>query len=286
MFRCRNGLSIRNSTGSGALSSTPGLVIDSITGGIDLAASTPGTYTVTYTIPASGGCTAFSWNTNVAIVEPGTWIGKADTNWQNTANWVCGAIPSATTNVTIDSGSIFYPVINSLEAVNNLSIQTGSSLTVRGGILQIAGSLSNAGTFDASAGTIEMNGSSPQTIPVNAFVNNNILNLIISNNVTLAGRQNLFGTLSFGNSNKTFYTNGLLTLKSTATGTAMVADITNGGINTGNNISGNVTVETFIHARRAWRLSTAPITNLNTIPQILFTMHAKWRCIYCWYGEH
>src|SRR5678816_4834229 len=42
---------------AGTFSSTPGLVFANVnTGEIDLSASTPGTYTVTNTIAATGGC--------------------------------------------------------------------------------------------------------------------------------------------------------------------------------------------------------------------------------------
>src|SRR6185369_17916339 len=49
-------------------SSTPGLVFANInTGEIDLAASTPGTYTVTNTIPAAGGCPEVTATSSVTI---------------------------------------------------------------------------------------------------------------------------------------------------------------------------------------------------------------------------
>src|SRR5690606_8365492 len=57
----------RNGTSGGTYSSTTGLSIDPATGEIDLGASTPGTYTVTYAIATSGGCSAFSTTTNVTI---------------------------------------------------------------------------------------------------------------------------------------------------------------------------------------------------------------------------
>ncbi|KGO92789.1 fibronectin type III domain-containing protein, partial [Flavobacterium subsaxonicum] len=56
-------------TGSigGVYTSTDGLVIDATTGEIDLAASTAGTYTVTYTVAAAGGCPEFAVTTSVTI---------------------------------------------------------------------------------------------------------------------------------------------------------------------------------------------------------------------------
>src|SRR5690606_41145391 len=51
----------------GTFSSTTGLSINSTTGAINIGASTPGTYTVTYSIAASGPCSAFSTTTDVTI---------------------------------------------------------------------------------------------------------------------------------------------------------------------------------------------------------------------------
>ncbi|WNM18429.1 PKD-like domain-containing protein [Flavobacterium capsici] len=55
-----------NYTG-GTFSSTAGLTIDPTTGAITPSTSTPNTYTVTYTIAASGGCTAVVASTSITI---------------------------------------------------------------------------------------------------------------------------------------------------------------------------------------------------------------------------
>jgi len=54
-------------TAGGTYSSTAGLVINAATGEVDLNSSTPGTYTVTYTIPANGGCTPVLVATSITI---------------------------------------------------------------------------------------------------------------------------------------------------------------------------------------------------------------------------
>lgn len=63
-----------NLTGTGAytggnFSADPALNIDANTGSINPSLSTPGTYTVTYTIPASGGCEEIDVTTQVNIIE-------------------------------------------------------------------------------------------------------------------------------------------------------------------------------------------------------------------------
>jgi hypothetical protein len=53
---------------AGTFSSTAGLVfVSTATGQVDLAASTPGTYTVTNTIAASGGCAAVTATSSITI---------------------------------------------------------------------------------------------------------------------------------------------------------------------------------------------------------------------------
>ena len=242
--------------------------------------TSPGTYIVTGT--DLNGCSA---SAQITITQntstSGSWLG-ASTNWNDPANWCGGVLPTASTNVNIPAGLTNYPVINTgattpTPLCANLTIATGARIDLQiGGKMTVHGSITTASgaVFNALDGTIEMAGSAPQTIAAGSFQNNNLRNLIINNaSVTLGDSLNLFGKLSFSGSNRTFNaTNGKFTLKSTATLTASVADITK-DINTqavisGNQITGDVTVERFISARRAWRLLSMPTKhNLQTIQQ-------------------
>ncbi|MFM7710159.1 MAG: beta strand repeat-containing protein [Ferruginibacter sp.] len=221
-----------------------------------------------YDVLVSGSCSVSATSTAVAVTvtEPGTWLGLS-TVWTDAANW-CGGVPTSTTNVTIPV-SANYPVITTqLPVCNNLSLAAGATLTVQGK-LAIFGTVTNSGTFIAKDGTIEMAGSSAQTIPALVFQNNNLRNLIIANNsVTLGGNLNLLNKLSFSGSNRTFATAGFLTLKSSDTLTASVGDLTNNNTTSGNLITGNVTTERFVSSRRAWRLLSMPTQhNFQTIKQ-------------------
>ncbi len=74
---------------AGTFSSTAGLVfVSTVTGQVDLAASTPGTYTVTNTIAAAGGCAAQTATTSVTITAlPVATFSYAGTPYcQNAAN--------------------------------------------------------------------------------------------------------------------------------------------------------------------------------------------------------
>ena len=192
------------------------------------------------------------------------WIGGTTSDWNNASNWNNLIVPTASSKITIPFGAIPYPIINSgIDSVLGITIESGATVTVTGATLKIGGQINNSGTFDVSAGTIEMIGISPQIIAANTFANNNIRNLIVSNNVTLAGQQNIIGTLSFGNSNDSLFTGDSLTLKSTALGTAMLADITSGGKLSGNVIKGKMIIERYVPAKRSWRLLSVPISTVN-----------------------
>lgn len=158
-------------------------------------------------------------------------------------------------------------VVNSAYVVTkDVSLTNASTVNINNSTIKIAGSISNSGTFDVTNGTVEMNGLLSQTIPLNAFFTNKIKNLIISNNVTLAGQDSLTGILSFGAfDSKTFSTAGFLTLKSSATGTASVADLTNEDVNTGNQVLGDVIVERYISAAKKWRFLSIPTSTTQTI---------------------
>lgn len=247
-----------SSNGNGTFSSTAGLVIDGITGGINLGASTPGIYTVTYIIAAAGGCSQYQITTGVTILTPGTWSGAVSTDWNTSGNWICGAIPTAYINITIPSGLTNYPLLSSAMGVTgNITIQSGASLTVTGTLLQIYGSISNSGTFSAAAGTIEMKGTSAQTISSGTFAGKMVSNLIINNTegVTLADTVKLTGDLTVANGS--LNTGGFLILKSSDTATATVTQITS---TAGTPINGNVTVERYIPGRRKYRLVTSAVT--------------------------
>jgi hypothetical protein len=139
---------------------------------------------------------------------------------------------------------------------NNLSITAGS-LNINTYTLKIGGSISNSGSFTASNGTIEMNGSSAQTIPAATFSGNAVKSLTINNTagVTLGGALSLTDVLTV--SNGSLAADGYLTLKSTATATARVATITSVAATP---ISGNVIAERFVPGRRKYRLITSPVT--------------------------
>lgn len=182
------------------------------------------------------------------------WRGNTNTDWNTASNWSCNNLPTTTINATIPNfvSSNNYPVLSSAGSVRNLTIEGGASVEITGD-LTIAGTITNLGTLDAQDGGIEFAGISSQIIDENLLVNNSIKDLTINNTngVTLEGDLDLTGVLRLDSGS--FETGGFLTFKSNASTTAMVAPITSG------TISGEVTVERYIPARRAFRFLSSSV---------------------------
>ena len=221
----------------------------------------------------SGTC-ASVYSTVATVGIHNLWTGVTSSDWFTPSNWSDGQVPTLVPCPTVTipqvTGPNVYPILSSGTAtITNIVINANAKATVSGtGILQIAGTITNNGTFDVSNGTIELNGTSPQTIGANTFMNNAIKDLVISNSagagVTLNGALDVYHSLTYSAAGTQFATNGNLTLKSTATGTAWLGDMT------GHTITGNVTVERYIPARKAWRFLSVPTQPSQTI-------HVAWQ---------
>ena len=91
----------RTGTAGGTYTSTSGLSINSSTGAVDLGASTPGTYTVTYTIAASGGCALFQTTAPITVTAaPSASISYAGSPY-------CSASGPAAVSLTGTTGGVF-----------------------------------------------------------------------------------------------------------------------------------------------------------------------------------
>ena len=198
-----------------------------------------------------------------------TWTGAAGTSdWFTDSNWTRG-VPDGVMGTIIPTTLItgrLFPVINTgVASVDTIIIQTSASLTITNSILRIKGIILNSGTVNAAHGSVEMTGAFSQLIHANTFENNALYNLIISNysdaGVALEGALDLYGSLTYPGTGMKLMTNDALTLKATALHTATI------GIMTGNMISGKVTVEIYIPARKAWRFLSIATNSLQTIKE-------------------
>jgi hypothetical protein len=109
----------------GTFSSTAGLSIAS-NGTIDLSASSPNTYTVTYT--TAGTCPNSSTFDVTVTYNNYTWTGNINNSWEQPGNWNTNVAPHSTGNAIIPSGVTNYPTIASSTTVGTISIASGASL--------------------------------------------------------------------------------------------------------------------------------------------------------------
>jgi len=254
-----------NFTGSNQPAVTAAATAKSITFGTINASQ----LTIDNTLTVSGSITISTIGTitsNAPISLTGDWINN-------------GTFTPGTSTVTFNGTSVisgnsiqnFYDleVTGSLDLFNSGTVEiqdlhiNSGSLLLHGAALQIAGTVNNAGTFDAGIGIIEMKGTTTQVIPANAFLANTVDNLLISNTsvegVTLDGAVDVYGSLTYSGASMLLTTNGYLTLKSTIDYTAWIGNMTD------NTITGEVTVERYIGDHKAWRFLSVPTNTTQTV---------------------
>ncbi len=104
---------------------------------------------------------ANSSTTSVLVTSSGVWIGSnsGSNNWFDAVNW-CGTLPTATTDVSITSGTPFAPAITGSGAVaKSINIGSSATLDINGGDLTMTatGDITNNGTLSVgSSGTLDM----------------------------------------------------------------------------------------------------------------------------------
>ncbi|HEX2969487.1 MAG TPA: hypothetical protein VHO46_10330 [Bacteroidales bacterium] len=241
---------------AGTFSSTAGLIINATTGLIDLSASIPDTYTITNTIAATGGCGIIEATNAITIISDYVWTGAAGQDWNFASNWSCSTVPGIYSSIHIPD-VLNKPILGSTGTVKNLTIDAGSSLTLDGGALQISGTITNSGLLDVSNGRIELNGTSPQIIPENVFLDNKINDLIIDNpsGVTLLGPLSVLGSLYLKNGDLVQGEDELLTLVSDATKTALID-----GSGLGN-VTGKVIMQRYLASRFGYKYISSPFSD-------------------------
>ena len=225
---------------------------------------TAGTITVVMTSNSSCASTPTATSNSIAFtVTNASWTGAVSTNWNLGNNWCSGTVPTAATDVTIASGLTNYPVLGANSEVRNLTIQTGATVTLGARTLDIKGTFTAAGT-GGFIGTRDskLTLSAPNATTGLAFASggNSLSTLTIAGSgstVNVTGILNIFSELTV--SAGTLNTGGLLTIKSSANGTARVAPVAG-------TITGNVIVERYLQnvGHRAWRLLSVPVKGSET----------------------
>jgi uncharacterized protein (DUF2141 family) len=142
-------VSSSNFTGvTGTFSSSAGLSINASTGSILPSASAAGTYVVTYTIAASGGCSAYTTTTNVTIDAAGT--GAITYSPSSLCTGTAGTISPIITSVG-GSGSSTWITSTAGLAIDGSGVITPSASTV--GTYTVTYNRSNTGLCAAYSTT-------------------------------------------------------------------------------------------------------------------------------------
>lgn len=62
------------------------------------------------------------------------WNGGTSTAWENPANWNCGVLPDANTDVVINNGVKFYPVINNSTSCRSIQLNKNTIALIMNGV--------------------------------------------------------------------------------------------------------------------------------------------------------
>ncbi len=191
------------------------------------------------------------------------WTGATSTNWNTASNWSCGLVPTTTSDVFIPAATTYNATLFSNVEIQSIHIDKGATVNLNDHLFTLNTTYSGTGSLIGSAlsklwikgavdaGTIYFSNGTGQ---------NQLLKLSLQAGSTLTLGNNLYivggSTGAYGTvtADGTLNSNGYLTLGSSINGTAMVA-------NSAGSITGNVTVERFIPARRAWRFLTVPFSS-------------------------
>ena len=129
-----------------------------------------------------------NWGLANYTAAKNTWVGGADTNWNNSANWTAGHVPYTTDDVLIPDVSLpsFFPVLTSNVEIHTLEIATGATLTANSFTLTINGytnAWSNNGTFIPGTGTLSLtHGVATDVVSISGNGVNQFNNITISAN--------------------------------------------------------------------------------------------------------
>ena len=209
-----------------------------------------------YDVIVSGTCApAITSNAVTVTVASGyTWYGTTDATWGTSTNWSACGVPASGADITIATTGI-NPILPGNLTVGSLTINAGNTLTIGSNTLTVNGSITGTGTLTGSSSSNLVIGGTAGS--VNFTTGAQILKDFTIN----AGASATLGTplaITAGAAAGTVIVDGtlntadILTIKSDANGTARVGQSAGA-------ITGKVTIERFVQARRAWRFLTAPI---------------------------
>jgi hypothetical protein len=142
--------------------------------GVNINGATKSIYSITgvatsdngyYDVLVSGFCGNIVSNTALlTVASSNSWLGTISSDWNTASNW-CGSVPTSASDVVINAGAPFLPVLDASAEARSITIGNGASLTIgSAGFLNIYGDFTNNGSFNATNGLITFKGGSLQHI--------------------------------------------------------------------------------------------------------------------------
>ena len=203
-------------------------------------------------------------------ITSSVWMGAAgSTDFAVASNWVGNAVPVSGADIQYAPTPLNDCILLSDRTIGSLRnasskqfILNGNKVTVTNQLLLTGGV--NDGLIDATAmgSTLIMKGLTVQSLDASKLVTNTLYGLEINSKsqVLLTQDTKLTGILTLTAGQLLIDTNKILTLKSNALTTAVVAPVVGGAT-----ISGIVEVERFIPAKRAFRFLSSAVTSTTTV---------------------
>ncbi|GAB3859724.1 hypothetical protein GCM10028822_36720 [Hymenobacter terrigena] len=186
---------------AGTFTSTTGLTLNATTGAITLASSTPGTYTVTNTVAAAGGCAAATATATVTITAAPT----ATFSYATTAGCAGSTTAVTPTLGTGASAGTFTSttglVINAITGAINLATSTAGTYTV-------TNTVAAAGGCAAATATATFTVNPRPATPTISVVYNGTTTTLTSS-ATTGNQWYLNGNIITGATGQTYVVNGL-----------------------------------------------------------------------------
>lgn len=217
---------------------------------------------------SSGSASDTAYSNVVTITVPTTynWAGSNSNSYKLATNWIEGCVPHYKSNIAFTASPSNKCALDSNVNLTNVTVGGTTAnhiFDMNSYTLSLFGTLTTSGrNLDVRNITskISFSGSTAQSLPDNSLISNTIANLQVNNSagVTLADTTDLTQKLTL--SSGVLTTNNKLTFKSNATYTAIVEPVSYS-----NPVNGNVIVEKYVPARRAFRLLSPTVTTTSSI---------------------
>ena len=218
----------------------------------------------------------FRYNTALGNV----WTGNVDSNFTTKENWCLATLPDNAYIQTTSSNR--YPVLAGNITVNNLNINSGTSIVIGANTLTINGSITGNGTLLGSKkSNLIINSSSANTLLMGTSIlgdsiSNSLNNLTINNGKVILGNSlNIYGKLNVA-SGKLDAAGKCITFVSDSNGTACLDKVNDSIHGTLINAS-NIVIQRYHANRRAWVLMGTPLTTASTNAGIKGDIYSNWQ---------